>query len=64
MYSVTVFSVPVLDVGGWLTPVYSRFTLGNDPVPTIREPEWAPGLVWKGVKNSPHNNLIFKFSSP
>jgi hypothetical protein len=64
MYNITFCSVLVLDVGRWLTPVYSRFTLLNDTVPIIREAEWAPGPVWKSVKNSSHNNLIFKQTSP
>ena len=63
MYSSTPSSASALDVGGWLTPVYGRFTLGNDAVRIIREVGWAPGPVWMYAKNSPHNNSIFKRSS-
>ena len=27
------------------------FTLGKDPVPTVQEAGWAPGMVWTRVEN-------------
>ena len=38
---------------GWGVSVTSRplFTLGKDPVPTVQEPEWAPGPVWTVAEN-------------
>jgi len=27
------------------------FTPGKDPVPIVREAEWAPGPVWTGAEN-------------
>jgi len=27
------------------------YTLQNDPVPTVQEAGWTPGLVWKGAEN-------------
>ena len=42
--------------GGGLDRVVSAaprllYTQEGDPVPTIREAEWAPGPVWKVAKN-------------
>jgi hypothetical protein len=28
-----------------------QFTLGKDPVPTVKEAGWAPGPVWTGEEN-------------
>ena len=38
---------------GWGVSVMPRplFTPRKDPVPTVQEARWAPGLVWTGVKN-------------
>jgi hypothetical protein len=40
-----------LEEGGWSAPRPSRFTPGNDPVPTIQEVGWAPGPAWTCAKN-------------
>ena len=38
---------------GWGVSVTSRplFTSGKDPVPIVREAEWAPGPVWTSAEN-------------
>ena len=38
-------------LGGWLTPRPSQVTPGNNPIPTIQEPGWAPCMVWTGAEN-------------
>ena len=35
-----------------------HFTPGKDPVPIVREAEWAPGPVWTGGKSRPHRDSI------
>jgi len=37
--------------GRWSTPRPGRFTRRKDPVPTVLEAGWAPGLVWTGAEN-------------
>jgi hypothetical protein len=44
-YSSTLSLTSVLDGDGWSTPCPNRSTPGNDPVPTVYEAGWAPGLV-------------------
>ena len=31
---------------------------GKDPIPTLQEAGWAPGLVWTGGKSHPHRDSI------
>jgi len=38
------------------------FTLWKDPVPTLQEAGWAPGLVWTGGKSRPHRNFFINYN--
>ena len=51
MYSFTLPSTSVLDVGGWTTPLPGSFSPRKDPVPIVQEAGWAPGPVWTGAEN-------------
>jgi len=50
-YSDTLSLTSALDGVGWSTPRPGRFTPGKDPLPTVQEAGWAPGLDWTGVEN-------------
>jgi len=45
---------------GWVVSSTPRpyFTSGEDPVPTLQEAGWAPGLVWAGGKCRSHRDSI------
>jgi hypothetical protein len=48
---VLLYLISVLDGSRWSQRRLDRFTPGNDPVPTVQEAGWAPGLVWMGAEN-------------
>jgi hypothetical protein len=48
---VLLYLISVLDGGRWSQQCPDRLTPGNDPVPTVQEAGWAPGLVWMGAEN-------------
>ena len=45
---------------GWVVSSTTRphFTPGKDPVHTLQEARWAPGLVWTGGKSRPHRDSM------
>ena len=50
-FRVLLYLFSVLDGGRWSQPRPNRSTPRNDPVPTVQEAGWAPGLVWMGAEN-------------
>jgi hypothetical protein len=53
------FLTSALEGGGWSALCPGCFTPGKQPVPTVQEAGWAPGLVWTCAKNlAPHRDSI------
>jgi len=51
MYNSILSLTSALDGGGWSTPQPARFTPGKDPLPIVKDVEWASGPVWLGAEN-------------
>jgi hypothetical protein len=45
------FITSALDGGGWWASRPGRFTLGKEPVPTVKEAVWAPVSFWISAEN-------------
>jgi hypothetical protein len=51
MYSYTLSLTSALDTGESSVPRLGRFTIGKDPVPTVKEARGAPRPVLTGAEN-------------
>ena len=61
-HSSTISLTSVLHGGKLSIPCTSHFTPGKDPVPTVQEDRWAPGLVWISVENIAPTGIPGPFS--
>jgi hypothetical protein len=65
VYSSTLFLTSTIDGGGWSTPLTSRLTLWNDPLPIVQEAGEGSSAGLNGCgKCRPYRDSISGPSSP